>query len=206
MVRYGCPMDELAFIRALAAIDAVNAEDPQRHASGRPLATVESAHRLQWLARLHPGAPPEARLACAAMHLRRWEHLRSGYPAGRTGYLRWRTTLYGVHADLARGLVAAAGCSEAEAARVAQLVGKRAPTGDTDAQAIEDALCLVFIETQLEAFVPRFDPGKAAAIIAKTWRKMSPAARGHALGLRRQDGDALLAHVQRELASVPAHD
>jgi hypothetical protein len=68
--------------------------------------------------------------------------------------------------------------------RVAQLVAKAAPKGDTEAQALEDAACLTFIATELGDFAsqhPDYTRDKFIDIIRKTWRKMSP--RGHQLAL-----------------------
>jgi hypothetical protein len=48
---------------------------------------------------------------------------------------------------------------------------------DPELQIFEDALCLTFLETQLEAFAAEHAPEKAGPVLAKTLAKMSPAAR-----------------------------
>jgi len=47
---------------------------------------------------------------------------------------------------------------------------------------MEDALCLVFLEHEFDAFMQKYpDQAKAVDILQKTWKKMS--ARGHAAAL-----------------------
>jgi tRNAThr (cytosine32-N3)-methyltransferase len=78
--------------------------------------------------------------------------------------------------DRVREILAAAGNEEALIARVATLVAKAAPRGDDEAQALEDAACLVFLETELVPFLRENDREKTIEVLRKTWRKMSPAA------------------------------
>ena len=55
-----------------------------------------------------------------------------------------------------------------------------------DAQALEDAACLVFLENEIGAFAAQhaeYPREKFVDILRKTWRKMSPAAQQAALGL-----------------------
>ncbi len=58
-----------------------------------------------------------------------------------------------------------------------ELVEKRAPDDDPDAQTLEDALCLVFLETQLTALADRLDEDKVIGVLRRTARKMSERAR-----------------------------
>ena len=46
---------------------------------------------------------------------------------------------------------------------------------DADAQVVEDAACLVFIQTQLAAMEQRLEHDRLLDVIRKTARKMSPA-------------------------------
>ena len=60
------------------------------------------------------------------------------------------------------------------------------PTTRLCLQALEDAACLVFLESEIGAFATAhstYPREKFIAILRKTWRKMSPAAREAALGL-----------------------
>ena len=54
---------------------------------------------------------------------------------------------------------------------------KRGLGRDAMAQTLEDCACLVFFETELATFAAKQSPEKVADVLAKTWRKMSPAAR-----------------------------
>src|SRR5437588_12296483 len=119
-------MDEGRFARAIAAIDAANADDPHdkelRHSK---LAT-------KWVRRLRPDAGEELLLAARAHHIRRWAIPRSSYPDGRAGYLRWRRVLHQAHArDLAE-ILAAVGYDDATVARVQDLVRKKGLGRDPD--------------------------------------------------------------------------
>ncbi len=79
-------------------------------------------------------------------------------------------------------MAAEAGYSAEEIARVEALITKRAlRNGDPDGQALEDALCLVFLETQFLELKSKTPDDKMRDIVLKTWRKMSPA--GHTAAL-----------------------
>ena len=166
------------FESALAAIDEANSRDP----SGREL---EYSRRMSaMLERFAPGAPEPVRLAARAQHVERWKTPRDSYPAGRQGYLEWRTYLYGFHADTAARLLAQAGYDAATIERVKSAVAKRRLRSDPEAQLLEDVSALVFIEHYLEGFSRQhadYDEEKWLGILGKTWRKMSPRAREFAL-------------------------
>jgi len=187
--------------RAVAAIDAVNAADPNEIVVGGQRRPKELAHAelvTGWVVRLDPDAGEALLLAARAHHLRRWSIPRAFYPEGRAGYLRWRRTLHDQHAHEVAEILAAAGYDEATSARVQQLVRKRGLGSDSDVQVLEDALCLVFIETQLHDLAGRVEPDKLADIVEKTAKKMSPRALELALGLDiAPDDRALLAQILR---------
>ena len=73
--------------------------------------------------------------------------------------------------------------------RVQAIVEKRGLGTDPAVQVHEDALCLVFLETQLAETVDRLGEDKVVDVVAKTAAKMSPAglARVAELPLRPQD-------------------
>jgi hypothetical protein len=171
------------FASAIAMIDAAHAEDPQRDAAGRPRELVYAERMSAWLARLAPGASEALRLAVRCQHLRRWLIPRAGYPAGAAGYRRWRADEAASHAKLAAEILAVAGYDAATVARVQALVRKEGLKRDAEAQALEDAACLVFLEDELAAFAAKHDEAKLVPILRKTWAKMSPAGREAALGL-----------------------
>jgi hypothetical protein len=169
-------MDAERFDRAIAAIDAVNAGDP----SGKELRDSQLA--TEWVRRLRPDAGEALLLAARAHHLRRWAIPRDSYPEGRNGYLRWRRTLQRAHAEEVGELLGAEGYDDATVARVQDIVQKRKLTSDPEVQTFEDALCLVFLETQLGDFATRY-ADKAADVLEKTLDKMSGQAKALALDL-----------------------
>ena len=143
--------------------------------------------------RLTPEAPESLLLAARAHHIRRWEVPRSSEPAGREGYLRWREGLYVFHADTAAETLRAAGYEEPVIERVGVLLRKERIKTDPDAQTLEDALCLVFLETQLDVVVEQLDEERLLRVLRRTWRKMSPAGRDAAAALPLSDrGRALI--------------
>jgi hypothetical protein len=192
-------MDDDRFGRAIAAIDAANAGDPKRIVVGGETLPKELAHaRLvtEWVRRMDPEAGEALLLAARAHHLRRWTIPRASFPEGRAGYLRWRRTLQEQHANEVAEILETVGYDAATIARVQDLVCKRGLGSDPDVQVLEDALCLVFIETQFHDIAGRLEPDKLADVVQKTVRKMSPRAVTLALELEIDAADrALLAKI-----------
>jgi len=191
-------VNDALFEKAISAIDAANAVDPTLVPTPdgpRPKELVHAELMTAWVRRLRPDASEALLLAARAQHIRRWEWPRSSFPEGRTGYLRWRTQLYRFHADTAAALLREAGYGEDVAGRVGALIRKELLGRDPDAQAIEDALCLVFLELQLGDVAGKMDREKLITVLRKTWTKMSPDARGLALELA-------LPEAERELVAA----
>ncbi len=165
--------------RALAAIDAANAEDPHQisvRGESRPKELAHAELVSEWVLRLRPEASEALRLAARAHHLRRWAIPRSEYPTGRAGYHRWRRELQAMHATECAQLLEAAGYDADTIARVGELIRKQGLGREPEVQALEDAMCLVFLETQLADFSRQHEPEKLVDVLRKTARKMSPAA------------------------------
>jgi len=180
------PFDAERHARAIAAIDAANARDPNAiEAAGvaGPKELVHARMMTAWIERLVPEPGEALLLAARAHHIRRWEVPRSTYPEGRGGYLRWRTDLHRFHAEATAAILADEGYDEATIARVSELLHKRGLGRDPEVQALEDALALVFLETQFSAFAARTDRAKTIDILRRTWRKMSAAGHDAALTL-----------------------
>ncbi len=143
------------------------------------------AQRLSaWVERLAPNASEALRLAARCQHLRRWEIPRESYPAGRVGYLKWREDLKRFHAAEAGKILREVGYDDATIERVQKLNLKKLWPKDPEACALEDALCLVFLETQFDETLAKTGDEKMIEILQKTWRKMSPKAREIALGMK----------------------
>ena len=166
---------------ALAAIDAVHAEDPEQDASGRPRELVYAERMSAWLARLAPQASESLRLATRCQHLRRWAIARASYAEGKVGYLRWRKDESLAHAALAGEILRHAGYDEQAVKRVQSLVKKERIKHDPEAQALEDVTCLVFLEHEFAPFAAKHPEEKVIDILRKTWPKMSAAGQRAAL-------------------------
>lgn len=63
------------------------------------------------------------------------------------------------------------------------MITRRDLEANPDAQLLEDAVCLVFLERQLLEFSEKHDDAKVADIIAKTLPKMSSTAKVRAMEL-----------------------
>jgi len=163
--------------RAIAAIDAANADDPNELEVRGVVRPKEQAHAelmTEWVQRLDAGASEAQLIAARAHHLRRWALPRDAYPEGRSGYLRWRTTLKRQHAAEVGEILGAAGYDDAVIERVQQIIRKEALGRDPAVQVHEDALCLVFLQTQLEGVAEQLGDDKTIEVLQKTARKMSP--------------------------------
>lgn len=162
------------YASAIAAIDAANAPDPTVVVvRGRQVALAEIHGQLaaEWIERLVEDPDEELLLAARAHHLRRWELRRDAYPQGRAGYLRWRRDQKARHAADVAGVLAPLGYQPDEIDRVQRLVRREGVDGS---QAVEDAACLVFLETQLASLSARIDHELMIDVIRKTAKKMSP--------------------------------
>jgi hypothetical protein len=136
----------------------------------------EQAHAelvTEWVERLRPDASDALLLAARAHHVRRWESPRDSYPEGRAGYLRWRKALHEHHAQLTGTILRDAGYDPATIERVQTIVRKRDLARDPEVQALEDALCLVFLETQFDELAARVEDDKMVDVVRKTLVKMS---------------------------------
>jgi hypothetical protein len=173
--------------RAIAAIDAANAGDPHTIVARGRRRAKEQAHAelvSEWIEKLAPGASEALRIAGRAHHLRRWEIPRADYPEGREGYLRWRRALHDFHAEATAAILGGCGYDAGLIRRVSDLLHKRGlARGDAEAQVLEDALCLVFLETQYREIAERLADDKLLDVTAKTLRKMSERAKALALEL-----------------------
>lgn len=169
--------------RVLLLIDAANRADPNTETEGGveyPKEFLYARRMSAWLERLRPDASEALRVAVRAQHLERWAVPRARFPEGRRGYLRWRTAAAAHHARRTAQLMREAGYEPAAVAAVEALLRKEglaAAAPDSGVQALEDVACLVFLDSYLAAFTAKHPPDRVSAILTKTWRKMSPAAR-----------------------------
>jgi hypothetical protein len=162
----------------LAAIDAANADDPNTitvEGVERPKELTHADMMTRWVRRLAPDCSEAQLIAARAHHLRRWAIPRDDFPRDRGGYLRWRTALRRQHAEDVARVMGEAGYGEAQIARVQAIVRKQGLGTDPEVQVHEDALCLVFLDTQFDALIAQVDDDeKMVEILRKTTAKMSP--------------------------------
>jgi len=185
--------DDPRLREAFALLDAMHREDPSGGAD-QPndiLASLDYHQRVgRWVERLAPGASSALRLAARSQHVRRWAIPRDSYPMTRKGYRDWRDALGRFHARTAAEVLVRVGYDAQTVARVEQLLQKQRLRTDSEAQALEDAACLVFLEVQLEDFSRQHTEEKLLHILRRTWKKMSPAGRHLALQLKLPEGAA----------------
>lgn len=171
---------------ATTAIDQANSADPNTlEARGRsgPKELLHAEMMTEWVQRLDPGADAAQLVAARAHHLRRWTHPRTAYPEGRAGYRRWRTAAARAQAEEVASILAGIGAGPDFVERVGRIIRKQGLGSDPAVQTHEDALCLVFLETQLDDIVESLGVDHATAVVARTIPKMSAAALEHAGGL-----------------------
>lgn len=175
------------FERAKLAFDQLNGLDPVSEVvdgAARPRLVVQADRLSRWIERLDPDASEALRLAARCQHLERWTIARDEFPPGRVGYLQWRTKLSRFHADRAESVLRGAGYDDDVIQAVRRIVTKQNLHSNPDTQTMEDALCLVFLESEFDAFLEKHpDQEKAIEILEKTWKKMSRRGRQAALGL-----------------------
>ena len=182
-------MPDVRSERAIARFDAANAQDPNAEivdGLARPKELVYAERMTAMLARFAPAASEVLQLATRCQHIERWKIPRTDFAPDRIGYLQWRKKLNKFHAQVAGDILRDVGYDEATIERVGALLKKEALKLDADAQALEDVVALVFLESYLAGFVAahaEYEPARFADILAKTAKKMSPRGRAAALTL-----------------------
>ncbi|MCY4036062.1 MAG: DUF4202 family protein, partial [bacterium] len=81
------------------------------------------------------------------------------------------------HAAEVAEIVISAGYDEAFASDVSAIGAKKGLAADPRVQTHEDALCLVFLQTQFDELADKLGDAHMAEVLAKTMAKMSPSAR-----------------------------
>jgi len=188
--------------KTLAAFDAANAQDPNTETvNGQPIAKelIYSQRMTERLQQFFPTASVELQLAARSQHICRWKIPRSEYPMDRQGYKKWRLDLAVFHGETAGEIMQANGYDKSAIQRVKDLLLKRSLKRDDEVQALEDVICLVFLEFYLEDFASKHDETKLIDIIQKTWNKMSET--GHTAALKLPLSDTMLALVTKALQS-----
>lgn len=174
------------FEEALRRFDEENARDPNLEIVGpttHPRELIYAWRLTEWVAKLCPDPSEELRLAARCQHICRWMIPRHEYPMTRVGYLKWRNALKEFHSQKAGQILREAGFPEESIARVQDLNLKRNFPADPESRILEDALCLVFLQYQFSELAAKTSDEKMINALQKSWKKMTPAAREHALNL-----------------------
>ena len=171
----------------LDRIDDENRSDPTLEEDGPqpvPKALLYGQRMTAWLHRLLPEPSEALQIAVRGQHIGRWQIPRSDFPANRSGYLAWRTRLYGYHAERVAALMRSAGYEEATIERAARIVAKKGLRQDPEVQALEDVACLVVLNYECARFAAGHPREKIIDIVRKTWNKMSEQGRAAAIALQ----------------------
>ena len=168
--------DSKRFSNTIQAFDKANAQDPfTMMIDGKPYPkeVIYSKRMSEWLLKSYPNASEALQLATRCQHIGRWLLPRSEYPQGRVGYIKWRNALKEIHASKAEEIMDSFGYEKEIIDRVKFLVRKKNLKKDQETQALEDVICLVFLEFYFDDFASKHDEPKIIDIVKKTWVKMS---------------------------------
>jgi hypothetical protein len=171
--------------QAFALFDSYNQTDPKTFTWDQQTYPQEyflSLKLYDWVLKLNPDASEALLLASRCQHIGRWEIPRKSYPEGRIGYLSWRKELMRHHTQIATRLLEQVGVAPDVIVQVQNMLMKRNIKQDADVQTIENALCLVFLEYQYEAFYPG-NEDKIVDVLKKSLLKMDAHGHGFALQL-----------------------
>lgn len=177
-------MDKLQ--QAFALFDEYNKQDPTTliwNGQSYPSEYFYAIELYNWVLKLEPDTTEAVLLASRSQHIGRWTIPRESYPAGKVGYLNWRSDLSEFHATTSGYMMLQAGYSEDFIEEVKRIILKQKIKLDPEVQLMENALCLVFLEFQFEDFIQKHDDEKLIHIIKKTWKKMSQPGQDAALKL-----------------------
>ncbi len=180
------PAELARFEAALRRFDEENARDPNTELAdgvSQPRELLYARRLTDWVLLLRPDASEPLRLAARCQHLCRWEIPRASYPMTRAGYLKWRADLKKFHAEKSGRILREVGYTEGSVAKVQALNLKENFPADPDSRALEDALCLVFLQFQFAALAAKTDDETMTNALRKSWLKMTESARAAALKL-----------------------
>jgi len=170
------------FQQAIERFDKANATDPRRDevdGTAQPRELLFARSVYEWVQKLAP-EPSEPLLLAARSHtLCRWMIPRDRYPMTTTGYHEWRNALAEFHADEAAKILQDVGYDAGTIRQVRALNTKANWPADPEALVLEDADCLVFLESKLSRFIDAWDDEKMTRVLGQTYRKMTPEARRH---------------------------
>ena len=172
--------------KTLREFDRINSNDPRTQiflGTSYPRELIFAQRVYEWVTQLNPSASEAVRLAARSHTILRWEVDRNRYPKNTVGYHEWRAETARHSARAALDILSETGYTEEIKRRVSDLITWRLFPQDTDAQLLEDADCLSFLEIKLADYLNQWGEVEVRRILQGTWKKMSPPARQLALGL-----------------------
>jgi len=173
-------------IATLAAIDAINIQDPTLINIDNQTLPKEYVYGQQMSACLEhywPNSDEILQIAVRAQHIKRWHLMRSEFALGKAGYYQWRIALGKFHAETTEKLMLEQGYSNEQATQTASILRKEQLKTHQATQTLEDVACLVFLEHYFDDFSGKHSEEKIIRILQKTWAKMSEKAHNIALTL-----------------------
>ena len=180
-------IDQNRLNHAIALFDELNRKDPNRELINGKKESKELlyAHRVTTMLKSYVSNPSEIlQLAARCQHIQRWKIGRKSFPMTKPGYHQWRTRLREHHAKIAKMILKKVGYEENTINHVCALVKKEGLKTDSESQALEDVVVLVFIENYLKEFINKhsdFDETKIMDIVDKSLSKMTVKGRQTAL-------------------------
>jgi hypothetical protein len=194
-------MKPTRFETAIALIDKANSEDTNTYEVAGlqyPKELLYSQRMTRKLLQFKPDASKALQIAARAQHICRWKIPRDAYPMDRVGYLKWRETLKKMHADLTSDILKKVGYDAQFDDRIRKIILKKLIKKNEESQALEDTICLVFLDYYFDEFAEKHPDEKVIDILQKTWVKMSDEGQQEALKLN--FSDASLALVKQAIS------
>ena len=185
----------------LAAIDAINNEDPNHIVFDdieHPKEYIYGHQMTNMLNQHWPQASEFLQVAVRAQHIKRWHLKRSEFDLGKKGYFKWRIALGKFHAQLTQELMLAHGYTNEESLQTAAIIRKEQLKSNSDTQTLEDVACLVFLQFYFDDFAAKHSEEKIIRVLQKTWGKMSVQGQNIALTLTLPEHLSIL--VEKALA------
>jgi len=194
-------MKPTRFETAIALIDKKNAEDPTTYQVAGfeyPKELLYSQRMTRKLLQFEPNASKALQIAARGQHICRWQIARDEYPMDRVGYLKWRETLKKMHANITGEILQQVGFDDEFVTRVQKIILKKLIKKNEESQALEDTICLVFLDYYFDEFAAKHSDEKVIDILQKTWVKMSE--KGHAAALELPFSEKGLALVKQAIS------
>ncbi|MGY5352297.1 DUF4202 domain-containing protein [Wenyingzhuangia sp. IMCC45533] len=191
----------MKFQKAITLMDEVNQQDPNKEEYEGVVYAKEYIYGIRMSERLDafmPNAPESLKLAARCQHIGRWEIPRNSFPMDRVGYLKWRNELKKLHATKAEEILLTVGYDKEVIEEVKFMLLKKQLKKNELTQALEDVICLVFLEYYFDAFAAKHTEEKIVDIVQKTWGKMSES--GHKAVLELPFSDTGLELIKKALA------